>query len=97
MPERPLLIFPHPESVDRPLGSGFTPQTPPPTDKRGQAERIEEQFARVQSAFVSDEPGDVERVLVMETSSRIDGLQNAVRQVEGLEWLAEVDVDDIEL
>ena len=97
MPERPLLIFPHPESVDRPLRSGFTPQTPPPTDKRGQAERIEEQFARVQSAFVSDEPGDVERVLVMETSSRIDGLQNAVRQVEGLEWLAEVDVDDIEL
>ncbi len=97
MPERPLLMFPHPDSVDRSSGSGFTPQIPLPTDKRGQAKRIEEQFARVQSTFVSDEPGDVERVLVMETSSRIDGLQNAVRQVEGLEWLAEVDVDDIEL
>lgn len=97
MPERTLLISPYPESVDRPSGSGFTPQTPPPSNTRGQAERIEEQFARVRSAFVSDEPGDVERVLVMETSNRIDRLQNAVRRVEGLEWLAEVDVDDIEL
>lgn len=97
MPERPLLLFPHPESVDRPNRSPFPPDTPPPIDTRGQAERIEEQFAQVQAAFVSDEPGDVERVLVMETSSRIDGLQNAVRRVEGLEWLAEVDVDDIEL
>ncbi len=33
----------------------------------------------------------------METSSRIDGLQNAVNKIPGLEWLAEMDVDDIEL
>ena len=97
MPERPLLIFPRPESVDRPTGRGFDPKTPPPTDEIGQAKRIEEQFSRIQSAFVSDDPGDVERVLVMETSSRSDGLQNAVRKIEGLEWLAEVDVDDVEL
>ena len=97
MPERSLLIFPHPESVDRPAGRGFGSKVTPPTDEKGQAKRIEEQFARVQSAFVSDEPGEVDRVLVMETSSRIDGLQNAVRNIEGLEWLAEVDVDDIEL
>ena len=97
MPEQLLLIFPRPESVDRPTSRGYNPKTPPPTDEKGQAERIEEQFSRIQSAFVSDEPGDVERVLVMETSSRIDGLQNAVRKIEGLEWLAEVDVDDVEL
>ena len=70
---------------------------PPPTRKIGQAERIEQQFAQIQAAFVADEPGDVERVLVMETSSRIDGLQNAVNKILGLEWLAEMDVDDIEL
>ena len=70
---------------------------PPPTDKTGQAERIEQQFAQIQAAFVSDEPGDVERVLVMETSSRIDGLPNTVNRISGLEWLAEMDVDDIEL
>ncbi len=33
----------------------------------------------------------------METSNRIEGLQNAVARIEGMEWLAEVDVDDIEL
>ena len=33
----------------------------------------------------------------METASRIDGLQNAVKKITGLEWLAEMDVDDIEL
>ena len=33
----------------------------------------------------------------METSSRIVGLQNAIRQIAGLEWLAEMDVDEIEL
>ena len=49
------------------------------------------------SAFISDEPGDVERVLVMETASRIADLQNAVRNVPGLEWLVEMDVDDIDL
>lgn len=33
----------------------------------------------------------------METSDRIEGLQNAVNHIKGLEWLAEMDVDDIEL
>ena len=33
----------------------------------------------------------------METSRRIEGLQNAVENVPGLEWLTEMDVDDIEL
>ncbi len=97
MPERPLLLLPSPESVVRPRGQGFPPNSPAPTDKKGQARRIEEMFANVLSAFVSDEPGDIERVLVMETSSQIDGLQNAVRRIQGLEWLAEIDVEDIEL
>ena len=97
MPERPLLLFPSPESVVRLKGSGFPPNTHAPTNKKGQARRIDEMFANVLSAFVSDEPGDIERVLVMETSSQIDGLQNAVRRIQGLEWLAEIDVDDIEL
>ena len=97
MPERPLLIFPKPEPVSKPKGRGGGSQIPVPTNKTGQAERIEQQFAQIQAAFVSDEPRDVERVLVMETSSRIDGLQNAVNKIPGLEWLAEMDVDDIEL
>ncbi len=97
MPERPLLILPNPEPVPRPRARGMGSQTPPPTNQTGQAQRIEEQFAQIQAAFISDEPGDVERVLVMETSSRIGGLQNAVNRIPKLEWLTEMDVDDIEL
>ena len=97
MPERPLLIFPNPESVPRSKGSGGGSPPPRPTNQMGQAERIEEQFSTIQAAFVSDQPGDVERVLVMETSDQIDGLRNAVTRIHGLEWLAEMDVDDIEL
>ena len=97
MPERPLLIFPSAEPVDRtPRTPGFS-SVPRPTNVEGQAQRVEEQFAQVQATFVSDEAGDVERVLVMETSDRINGLQRAVRNIEGLEWLAEMDVDDIDL
>ena len=33
----------------------------------------------------------------METFCRIEGVQNAVSSVSGLKWLAEMDVDDIEL
>ena len=97
MPERPLLLFPSPEPVAKPKRkSGFSP-VPSPTDKEGQAKRIEEQFEGIHAAFVTDEAGDIERVLVMETSSRIEGLQNAVLKIPGLEWLAEMDVDEIEL
>ena len=97
MTERPLLIFPKPEPVDQPTGKGRVVRIPPPTAIPKQAERIELQFATIKEAFVSDEPGDIERVLVMETSNRIDGLQNAINKISGLEWLAEMDVDDIEL
>lgn len=97
MPERPLLIFPAPEPVDKPNRNPGFPRVPSPTDRIGQAKRIEEQFAEVQTAFVSEDVRDIERVLVMETSSRIEGLQNAVKNVPGLEWLAEMDVDDVEL
>lgn len=97
MPEKPLLIFPSAEPVARPTRTAGFSAVPQPTDFKGQAKRIEEQFAQVQAAFVSDEAGDIERVLVMETSNRIDGLQKAVVSIPGLEWLAEMDVDDIDL
>lgn len=97
MPERPILILPEPSLRKKPRRIGAGIKVPPPTDKIGQAQRIGQQFSQIQAAFVSDEPGDVERVLVMETSDRIEGLQNAVNRIRGLEWLAEMDVDDIEL
>ena len=97
MPERPLLILPSPEPVAKPTRQAGFSKPPHPTNIKGQAKRIEEQFAGVQAAFVLDKVGDIERVLVMETSNRIEGLQNAIENVPGLEWLAEMDVDEIEL
>lgn len=96
MPDRPVMMFPQPEPVPRPKKPYGFPKVPLPNLK-GQAERIEQQFEAVRDAFVSDEPGDVERVLVMETSSAIGELQKAVDGIRGLEWLAEMDVDHIEL
>lgn len=46
---------------------------------------------------MSNEPGDVDIVLVMETSGEVGKLQNAVARIQGMEWLAEMDADDIEL
>ena len=97
MPERPLLIFPNPEPVAKPKRKSQFFPVPSPTDKEGQAKRIEGQFEGIQATFVPDEDGNIERVLVMETSNRIEGLQNAVLKIPGLEWLAEMDVDEIEL
>ena len=98
MSERPLIIFPSAELVEKPRGRGGKYKPPAaPTNTTKQSERIEQQFSDVMSAFISDEPGDIERVLVMETSNRIKDLQMAVANVQGLEWLAEMDVDDIDL
>lgn len=97
MAERPLLIFPNPEPVSKPKGHGWGSSPPRPTNQLGQAERIAKQFEQIQTAFVTDEPGDIDRVLVMETSNRIEDLRNAVEEIPGLEWLTEMDVDDIEL
>ncbi len=96
MPDRPVLILPKPEPASRHKRRSVFPGRPPPNDI-SQAGRIERQFRQVSAACVSDGEGDVERVLVMETSSQIEGFKNAVERVEGLEWLAEFDVDDIEL
>ena len=71
MPERPLLIFPNPEPVAKPKRKPQFFPVPTPTDKEGQAKRIEEQFEEIRAAFVTDEVGDIERVLVMETSNLI--------------------------
>ena len=94
----PVLIFPRPEPVAKPPRPSFGGVVPEPTDHQKQGERIEQQFEKVRAAFVSEEVGDVERVLVLETSSqKIAGLQQAAQEIKGLEWLAELDVDEIEL
>ena len=38
---------------------------------------------------------DPKSVLVLETVGKVDDFANAVRRIEGLDWLGEFDIDDI--
>ncbi len=55
---------------------------------------IAESFHKVQSSVQGLEP---EQVLVLETiGDTVEGLAKACEQIPGLEWLAELDVDDVD-
>mgnify|MGYP006286301939 CR=1 FL=1 len=102
MAEYPLLIFPAPNVVDR-------AKRPPPRGKiklphsQMQAERIAPQLKRLQQAMdkhrlalQNDSLGlQPEQALVLETIGSVDRFINAIKKVPGLEWLGEIDIDDI--
>ena len=102
MAERPLLLFPQPEAVSRsklvPIGGRFHF----PTIDR-QDTRLTPMFNQLQSAF-NDRRVEVQRttagvdpeqVLVIETIGGIENFANAVRRIEGFEWMAETEVEEI--
>ena len=102
MPERPLLIFPTPELADRIyLHNGPYSIHIPSTDR--QRERLTPQFTQLQSTFDSRRVEvqqtltgiDPERVLVIETIGSIDNFANAVKRIPGLEWMSELENDEI--
>ena len=102
MTRKPLLIFPEPRLAPRHAPPGRSTDYQVPSFDRQRA-RLEPQFSRLQQAFDSQgvvlraNPGltDVEKVLVIETVGKIDDFVKAVRKTEGLEWLAEIDEDEI--
>lgn len=102
MSERPLLLFPIPQKADR------TKQTPsyghvhrPNATRQGQ--RLSPIFDQLQLAFDArrieiqqNAAGiDPEQVLIIETVGTIDNFANAVKKINGLEWLGELEVDEI--
>ncbi len=102
MPERPLLLFPLPQPADR------TKQKPqfgrvhrPNVTRQGQ--RLSPMFNQLQAAFEArrveiqqNTTGiDPEQVLVIETIGSVDNFANAVKRIEGLEWMGELDSDEI--
>jgi hypothetical protein len=102
MAEHPLLIFPEPTSAEkaRRYGGGGKFRLP---DHRSQARRLTPQFQRLQQAMdrhrlilqnnaLGLQP---EQALVLETVGPIENFINAVRKVEGLEWLGEFEIDNI--
>ena len=102
MPDRPLIILPAPAvaSRGRPPGGG----TPPHLPGRGrQGERLAPQFEILRAYFAqraveltASAAGQVpEEVIVFETVGSVTNFITASRRVQGLDFLAEWDVEDI--
>ena len=103
MPKRPLLILPSPgKPVKRRKKGGGGPRLNLPSRRR-QTERLTPRFKRLQQALNArrtrlqvEASGIVpEEVVVLETVGSIDGFIRAVEKVPGMEWLAEVEEEDI--
>lgn len=102
MAERPLLIFPVPELASKSkLVGGFGKIHRPSHFRQGQ--RLSPMFSQLQQAFDNRRVEvqqtmagvDPEQVLVIETIGSIDNFANAVKKIEGLEWMGEVEVEEL--
>lgn len=99
MAVHPLLFFPSP-AVQPPArrgGGGGRVKTPSPEEQRARLDakfkQIANSFSGVQATSHGLEP---EQVVVFETLGiSVDGLAKAAAEVPGLEWLSEIDLDDV--
>lgn len=99
----PLLIFPEPSRASRASLHGGAGRIRLPGARR-QAERITPQFQRLREAMehqrvtVQDNPLGIrpELALVLETVGSVSNFIGAVRRVDGMEWLGESSLTDIQ-
>jgi len=97
MPEKPLLIFPAPSQVGRFVRKGGGPQPLFSPNKQTQVARLQPKLDILEQALQArriEVQADVngvepEMVLVLETRGHVNEFFKAVRNVPGLEWLAE--------
>jgi hypothetical protein len=102
MPERPLLLFPTPETASRSTLGGGGGRVRRPTPQR-QWERLSPVFSQLQTAFdarrieIQQSAAGIipEQVLVIETVGSIENFANAVKRIDGLEWMGEIEIDEI--
>lgn len=103
MPERPLLILPTPTEPPRQKKKGFPPEKSHLPSCERQAERLTPRFTVLQEAMdarrarLRTESSGVipEEVIVLETIGPVDDFIVAVRNVRGLEWLGEIEDENI--
>ena len=103
MPEHPLLLFPRPQSADRTIKQSpqFTRVHTPNVTQQGQ--RLSPMFNQLQAVFearrveIQQNTGgiDPEQVLVIETIGSVDNFINAVKLINGLEWMGELESNEI--
>ena len=103
MADYPLLFFPNKERASRSkMQSGFGNYHKPSVQRQGV--RITPKFSILNDLLTQKSlhlqqgiNGIIpEEVLVLETIGNVEDFSNAVKKIQGLEWLGEIDVDEIE-
>lgn len=104
MAEHPLLVFPSPVSAERKKQKGHPLSNPlHGPDLWRQGERLPPEFAALRAQFENraaeirqDLAGvEPEQVIVIETRGRFEDFARAVKNIKGLEWLGEIETDDM--
>lgn len=102
MADLPLLFFPSPDSANR-TKRKMNPGKPLKPSVSRQWERLSPAFQQLQESFkercaeLQRTPTgiDPEQALVIETIGSVENFANAVKRVRGLEWMGEIEIDDI--
>ncbi|WIF95100.1 S8 family peptidase [Caminicella sporogenes] len=103
MTERPLILFPRYEDADRANGNGGFSRFSKPSLAR-QIERFNPKFEQLQRTIerkniaIQQSPSGInpECALVLETVGTVENFYTAVKKIEGLEWMFDINVEDIE-
>ncbi len=106
MAEQPfhLLVFPRARKIPPPMGSGFPLKKPHLPDHSRQVERLsgqlaelEQEFSRYKASVSTTVTGlEPEMALVIEIAGTIEDFKQAIEATEGLEWLGEWDVKEMQ-
>jgi hypothetical protein len=103
MADYPLLFFPEPQGLDR-VGRSFPPRKIHYPSSERQTERLSPLFDTLRRAFdarrmeiqQTPEGIDPEQVIVFETIGTVDNFLTAIKHTEGLEWMGEIELDDLQ-
>ncbi|MHB1154158.1 MAG: S8 family peptidase [Eubacteriales bacterium] len=102
MPERPIILFPEAENANREKEPKFVPPPHIPTFPR-QYDRLAPKLSILKNAFqqknIAIQQSSVginpEFALVFEIIGSVDNFYNAIKHIEGFEWMFDSSVDDI--
>lgn len=103
MPKRPLLLFPKPQQADRTKNQSHQHGRIHKPDITRQGQRLSPMFKELQTAFEirrveiqQNATGiDPEQALVIETIGSVEDFANAVKRIQGFEWMGELEIDNI--
>ena len=103
MADYPLLFFPEPQGLNR-IGKSFTPPEIHYPSFERQTERLSPLFDTLRRAFEArrmeiqqmPEGIDPEQVVVFETIGTVDDFITAIKNTEGLEWMGEIELDNLQ-